>query len=187
MVNVPWYMLSPSPITIIQYILLAWIAYRFFIKNVTYKRASKLMALCDSAFIVAFFVVITDAVWCACCALKWTPLYPQDTWQITSSFLRDIAGSILFYLFIGNYFKHGILTFSRLTKISLVVNVVMSALWFALAPSIGYTDYTQAWKLGYSTSFIISDLFFSHILMRIPLWVAFIAVFPKNIVNDRHH
>lgn len=172
-------MLSPSPLTMIQYIILIWIGYRFFIRNIMYKKFSKLMALCNSAFVVGLFVTITDTVWCAFCAFKWVPVYPQDTWQIICSFLRDIVGIVFFYLFIGNYFNHDLLKFSIVTKVSLLVNIMLMGLWFYLAPSIAYTDYIQAWKLGYPTSFIISDLFLSHFLMRIPLWIAFITVFPK--------
>jgi hypothetical protein len=180
MVDVPWFMLSPGPASLAQYAILTFIGYRFFTKNVQYKRFSKLMALTDSAILVGLFVLGTDAVWCVACGLRWVPLFPQDTWQITSSFLRDVAATVFFFLFVGDYFRKGTLRFTFQTKYALLLCVVEMALWFGLAPSIPYTDYIQAWKLGYPAQFIIADFIFSHFLTRIPLWIAFVGVFPKD-------
>jgi hypothetical protein len=180
MADVPWWMLSPGPVSIAQYAILTLIGYRFFSKNVQYKRFSKLMALTDSAMLVGLFVLGTDTVWCAACGLRWVPLFPQDTWQITSSFLRDVVAVAFFFLFVGDYFRKGMLKVSFQTKYALLVCVVVMALWFGLAPSIAYTDYIQAFKRGYSAQFILADFVFSHFLTRIPLWIAFVGVFKKD-------
>jgi len=180
MPDVPWFMLSPGPASIAQYTILTLIGYRFFTQNIQYKRFSKLMALTDSAMLVGLFVLGTDAIWCAACGLRWTPLFPQDTWQITSSFLRDIVAAVFFLLFVGDYFRKGTLKVSFQTKYALLVCVVVMALWFELAPNIAYTDYIQAFQNGYSTQFILADFVFSHFLTRIPLWIAFVGVFKKD-------
>lgn len=180
MSDVPWFMLSPGPVSIIQYVILTFIGYRFFIKNVQYKRLSKLMALTDSAMLIGLFVLGTDAIWCVACGLRWAPLFPQDTWQITSSFLRDLVATVFFFLFVGDYFRKGTLRFTFQTKYALLVCAVVIALWFGLAPNIAYTDYVQAFKNGYSTQFIMADFIFSHFLTRIPLWIAYVGVFEKD-------
>lgn len=180
MADVPWFMLSPGPVSLVQYAILVFIGYRFFLKNVEYKRLSKIMALTDSTILVGLFVLGTDAVWCAACGLRWAPLFPQDTWQITSSFLRDIVATAFFFLFVGDYFRKGTLKVSFQTTCGLFMCVMVMALWFGLAPSIAYTDYIQAYKNGYSAQFILADFIFSHFLTRIPLWIAFIGVFPKD-------
>lgn len=173
---VPWYMLSPSPVSILQYLILSWIVSRHLIKTVEYKRFPQLLSFVDGFMIMGFFVVLCDAFWCIFCALKWLPLFPQDLIQILSSFARDAVACFMLFLLIGDYFLNGVIRMKRGSWILLGFCILSLGLWFLLAPSIAYTDYTFAWKAGYPLSFVFTDFVFSHFLMRIPLWLLIVSV-----------
>lgn len=174
MVDVPWFMLSPSPVSLIQYAVLTWIIGDYLLKNIEYRRAPRVMSLIEGFFVVAFFVCITDAFWCSFTMLKWVPLHPGDAFQIGSSLLRDLVAALLFFLFIGDYFRQKVLNFSSSVSFWLLICFVSQAAWFWLAPSPAFTDYTYAWKHGYPWISICFSWAISHFIMRIPLWIAII-------------
>ena len=163
-------MFSPSPVSLAQYAVLSWVIARHLLKKVEYKRVPRLVSLVDGFFVVAFFVVVTDAFWCLFCILRWLPLFPNDLVQIVSSFFRDVAGAALFFLLIGGYFRNGVLDFKR-TVPWLFVCFVSQGLWFLLAPSLAFTDYVYAFRHGFSLWFVLGSFVFSHFVMRLPLWV----------------
>lgn len=170
--QLPWFMYSPSPISLMQYAILAWIFWGYFLKNVQYSRHPRIMAALDAAFTVAFFVVITDAFWCVFCVLKWLPLFPGDALQIYSSLGRDLAAAALFGIIIFDHFKSRVLEFSRTVMGWLILCFGAQAIWFDLAPSPAFTDPTFAWRHGYPLEVVLFTFLISHFLMRIPLWLA---------------
>lgn len=172
--QLPWFMYSPSPVSFLQYAILAWIFWGYFLKNVEYKKHSRIMAAIDGLFLVAFFVVLTDSFWCIHCITTWLPLYPGSILQIYSSLGRDLAAAALFGLMIFDQFKSGILQLSKTVIGWLLLCFVSQWLWFSLAPSPAFTDYTFAWRHGYPLEVILLSFFISHFLMRIPLWLALI-------------
>lgn len=176
MVDVPWFMLSPSPVSLFQYAVLTWIGARYLRARIDYKHP-RIMSLVQSFLVVAFFVVITDSIWAGFCAIRFVPIFPQDALQIISSFLRDLVGALLFFLLIGGYFRNGVLSFGSYVKAGLILCLISQALWFGMAPSPAYTDYTFAWRSGYSLEHILAAFFLSHFLMRLPLWMSIIAAF----------
>ena len=169
---VPWFMLSPSPVSLIQYAVLTWIMWGYLSRNVEFKKHARLHRLINSFFIVAFFVVLTDAFWVLFSILKWLPLYPGDALQICSSLGRDIMGAALFYVMIGGYFKQKILHFNSSVIFWMCVCFISQAAWFFFSPSPGFTDYTFAWRYGYPVEVVAGSWFLSHFIMRIPLWFA---------------
>ena len=173
---VPWFMLSPSPVSLIQYAVLTWILWGYLLKAVKYKKHPRILAATDAFFIVAFFVVLTDSFWCLFCVLKWLPLYPQDALQIYSSLGRDLVAAVLFWIFIWDHFKTGVLNFSKSAQFWLIICFVSQALWFWLAPSPAFTDYTFAWRHGFSSEFMLVAFAFSHFIMRVPLWLALLNI-----------
>jgi len=179
MVDVPWYMLSPSPVSLIQYVILSWILSRYLLKKVKYTRAPRIMSLIDSFFVVAFFVCITDGFWCLFTAIKWLPLHPEDFLIMGCSLGRDLLGAALFFLMIGGYFKHKILVANSTVVFWVLVCFISQVVWFLLAPSPGFTDYVYAWRHGYSFWIIISSWILSHFVMRIPLWIAILKTRSK--------
>lgn len=181
MAEVPWFMLSPSPISLLQYAILSWILSRHFLKTVEYKRDAKLFSLLDGFFVTAFFVLLGDIVWSVFCAVKWLPVYPGDLQQIFSSILRDLLGLLLFWMFIAGYFKEKVLSFSRDVKTYLICMVLMQGVWFWIAPSPAITDYTFAFRHGYPLHIVLGSLFLSHFLIRIPQWIAIKKTMEKTI------
>jgi len=176
--DVPWFMFSPSPVSLIQYVILSWILSRYLLKKVKYNRVPCIMSMIDSFFVVAFFVVVTDGFWCLFCIFRWLPLFPDDLVQIVSSFFRDVAGAALFFLLIGGYFRNGVLNFRR-TVPWLFVCFVSQGLWFLLAPSPAFTDYTYGFRHGYSFWVVAGSWILSHFVMRIPLWIAILKTRSK--------
>lgn len=178
MSDVPWFMLSPSPVSLIQYVVLIWMGSRFLQKRVKYKHARS-TSLVQSSLAVGFFVVLTDSFWAGFCALKFIPMFPQDAQQILFSFGRDLVAALLCFLLIGGHFITGVLSFDLIVKSGLFLCFQAQALWFLMAPSPAYTDYTFAWRHGYSLEFIVATWLLSHFIMRLPLWMSIIAAF-KN-------
>ena len=177
--NVPWFMLSPSPLSLIQYTVLTCILWKCISKNVEYRRFPRVMSLIDSFFVVAFFVCITDAFWCLFAAIKWLPLYPADLIQIVTSMMRDVVAALLFFLFIGGYFKSKILKW-RTPVMWVSFSFITQAVWFWLAPSPLFTDYIFAWRHGASSYIIVGGWILSHWIMRIPLWIGIIKTRSLN-------
>ena len=178
MADVPWYMLSPSPVSLIQYAVLTWIGSRFLMKRVKYVHP-RIMSLVQAVLIVVFFVVITDSFWAGFCVLKFTPMFPQAAHQIIFSVARDLVAALLCFLLIGGYFITGVLSFDIIVKAGLFLSLQAQAMWFLLAPSPAYTDYTFAWRHGYPLEFVVATWILSHFIMRLPLWMSIIAAF-KN-------
>lgn len=178
MSDMPWFMLSPSPVSLIQYALLTWIGSRYLRERIDYKHP-RIMSLIQSFLVVAFFVVITDSFWAGFQAWKFIPMFPQDANQILFSFARDIVAAFLFFMLIGGYFRTGVLSYGVPVIAGLFLNLEAQALWFLLAPSPAYTDYTFAWRSGYPLDFILWIWIISHLIMRLPLWMSIIAAF-KN-------
>lgn len=174
--SLPWFMYSPSPVSLMQYGILTFILWGYMLKAATYRKHARLMAAIDAFFTVAFFVVFTDSFWCLFCILKWLPLYPGDALQIYSSLGRDLLASGLFGLFIWDHIKAGVLNLNKNVYFWLIVSFVAQAFWFYLAPSITFTDYTQAWLQGYDSSAVFLVFLISHFLMRIPLWMALLNI-----------
>ena len=174
-----WFMLAPSPVSLVQYAILTWFLSRYLIKKVEYRRAPQLFSLIDGFMIVALFVLIGDLFWCLFCILKWLPLFPWDLIQIVTSLLRNVVGIILFFLLIGDHFFNGVLTFGRSVKFWLLIMFLSQGIWFLWAPSPAYTDYVFAWRHGYSFETIFTSFLLSHFVMRIPLWMSIFSAF-KN-------
>lgn len=182
--EVPWFMLSPSPMSLAQYAILSFVMSRYFLKTVEYRRAPQLLSLIDGFLVSAFFVVLTDGFWCLFCSLRWLPLYPGDLVLMVHSILRDAAASSLFLLLILAHFKSGVLQFSRRVLGFVLLSFFSQAAWFALAPSPAYTDYTYAWRHGASLELVIAGFFLSHFLMRLPLWAAILSTRKEQGIID---
>ena len=171
MLDVPWFMLSPGIGSLSQYAVLTWILSRHLLKTVNYKRAPQLLSLVEGFMIVAFFVVVTDAFWCFFCALRWLPTFPQNLLQIVSSFFRDVAAAALFFFMIGGYFRNGVLNFKKIMP-WLLLCFVSQGIWFLLAPSMPYTNYIYAYRIGFPSDFVFGSFILSHFVMRVPLWIS---------------
>lgn len=172
--NVPWFMLSPSPVSLIQYAALTWIMWGYTSKSVKYPKHGRILSLLDAFFVVAFFVCITDAFWVVLTIVKWLPLHPGSALQIFSSLGRDVVSALLFGLLICDHFKSGKLNFIPSSLFWLGVCAAAQSIWFFLAPSPVFTDYVYGWRHGAEAGIIMGSWILSHFIMRIPLWLAII-------------
>jgi len=170
--DVPWFMLSPSPVSLIQYAVFTWIMWGYFVKAAKYKKHPRLMSLLDGFFVVAFFVCVTDAFWVIFTMFKWLPLYPGDFWLLLQSLIRDVAGASLFFLMIYDHVKSGVIKISSSVVFWIVICFLMQYVWFSYAETPGSTDYVFAWRHGYEINYVIASWSLSHWIMRIPLWIA---------------
>lgn len=155
--DLPWWTLSPSPFTILFYLLLIGYTMRQLKCRTLTKRFT------DSFFLVGFTILFLDSFWILACLLRFGALYPNSLIQLLAALGRNITGLIFCYLFIGPYFKT-IFKPNKKTLIMFLVDLCFLSSWFLLAPSPAYTDWTYAIKKSYNFSIIITSFFISHIL-----------------------
>jgi len=153
--DVPWFMLSPSPVSFIQYAVLTWIMWSYFSRVGKYRKYPRLMSLLDAFSVVIVFVCITDAVWVSLTIWRWLPFHPDSALQIFSSLGRDIVGALVFLLMIWDHFKNGNLDFMSSSVFWLGVCAAAQFVWFAFSPSQIFTDYIWAYKSGSDIGIII--------------------------------
>lgn len=173
MIDVPWFMLSPSPVSLIQYAVLTYFVARK-LSGAWWKRAVQ------GILVTMLFVLIGDAIWAGLCSARWISLFPQDAWQIITSFLRDILGAGVMFLMIGDLFLEKKLRFDGLPLFFLFVCFCFQLIWFTLAPSPAFTDYTFAWRHGYSLDVVFVSWILGHWIMRIPLWLGIWAILKNH-------
>lgn len=176
MIETPWFMLSPSPVSLIQYAALSWILWGYFLRAAKYEKHARILSLLDAFFTVALFVCLTDAIWVALTMKFWLPLHPGDLWLLIQSLIRDFCGAGLFGLLVFDHFRSGVLELSKSAVFWLLVCALSQAAWFALAPSPVFTDYVYAWRHGSELWIVVFSWILSHWIMRIPLWLAIINV-----------
>lgn len=174
--DVPWWMLSPSPVSLIQYAVLIWIFWGYMMRTVKYEKHGRILAFCEAAVIVFLFVLVTDSFWCFFTAMRWLPLFPGDALQIFSSLGRDLLAAGVLGMFIWDRFKERVLDFNIRAHFWLMICFVSQAAWFLLAPSPAWTDYTYAWRHGSDIGIIMGSWILSHWIMRIPLWLALVNI-----------
>jgi hypothetical protein len=181
--EIPWFMKSPSPWTLIIWGILAVWASRILVKRVSYRRArlAWLLAFVDSALILGFLVLVTDLFWCVACGLRfglYFPFYP-DVYGLILSAARDAAGMIFLGLLVWDNFRQKIVSFSRLTYLVLIGYVFFLAAWFGLAPDPSFVDWNYAFKYGYPAVRILQDFLISHVVGRSFIVVLFYSVFRR--------
>ena len=162
--DVPWFALSPSPFSIIFYVLLTAYVARTLLQRTDVKHDKYPVAITDAILIVGFFVVILDALWVVTCAIRFGSLYPDDVLHLLTCGARDVAAAIFCYLFIGYHFKENRLKFTARTWILLAVNSWFLTLWFILSPTPAYTDWTFAIRHDYPLSIVVQSFLTSHVV-----------------------
>lgn len=179
--ELPWYMKSPSPWTLAIWLILTIWGSRILVKQIHYRRPrlAWLLAFVDSALILGFLVLITDLLWCVACGLRFGPYFPfyPDVYGLILAAARDVAGLVFLGLMVWDNFKQRILAFSTLSYLSLAGYVVFLACWFCLAPDPSFTDWTFAFKYGYPATRVLQDFLISHVLGRLFIVVLFYSVF----------
>lgn len=162
--DVPWWALSPSPFSIIFYLILTLYITKKLCIHAEYKRFKHLTAFTDAIFIVGFFVVSLDFIWIIICYLRFSSMYPDSSFNLIVCAGRDLAAVLLCYLFTASHFKNKLIKASEITWILLSVNIVFLATWFFLSPTPAYTDWTFGIRHDYPLSTILTSFLTSHII-----------------------
>ena len=177
--NVPWYALSPSPFTIIFWLILVFWGAKQLLKRTEYRRWKLLNAFTDSVFILGFIVLLGDLTWVVFCGLRFGWTYPDSVLQLVFSGGRNVAGIMFCFLLIGSHFKNGVLTFSSKTGGLLIVNGFFIFVWFLLAPSPAFTDWTFAIRHGFPLETVLTSFFISHVVGKSLLTIVFVTIWRK--------
>lgn len=162
--DVPWWALSPSPFSIIFYLILAVYITRKLLCHVEYRRFKHITAFTDSIFIVGFFVVSLDFIWVIVCYLRFSSLYPESSFNLILCAMRDLTAVILCYLFTASHFKNKLIKASKTTWTLIFINIIFLTAWFILSPTPAYTDWTYAIRHDYPMSTILTSFLTSHII-----------------------
>lgn len=164
MSTLPWWALSPSPFSILFYLILIAFTMRKLLQRINYKRLKYLVAFTDAFFTVGFMVVFLDLIWVIACALRFGSAYPNSLFQLAMSAGRNIVGLILCYLLIGRHFQNGLIHIKDSTIFLFYVNVIFLAVWFSLSASPAWTDWTFAIRHDYPASTVMTSFFISHVV-----------------------
>jgi len=146
-----------------------------------FRRWSKLLALTDAVCFIGFFVFQLDAFWIICSGLKWGPMFPwSETFQLIMCLGRDLVGAGFCFMFIFEYFKDRRIWPNVITLFGYVVTLSFIAIWFILAESPAYTDWTFALRYGFPPSVAIVSFTLSHVLGRALWCIIYFSVFDRG-------
>jgi len=145
-------------------ILIAYTMKKIFKDLVVMRKRDYLLAFTDAFLIVGFVVLFTDTLWIFASGFRFGWFYPDSVLQLVFAGGRNVAGLVLCYMLIGNYFKQGILKFTETTALVLFMNVSFLIFWFVASPTPAFTDWTFAIRHDYSTSIVLLSLFVSHVI-----------------------
>lgn len=176
MSDIPWFALSPSPFSIIFWLVLIIWGARRLLRKVEYRRLKYLNALTDTFFVLGLVVLSTDLMWVLICALRFGSLYADSVLQLVLYAARDVAGMLFCYLLTSQYFKKEIFHFNRKTVASYLLNLTFLAIWFACAEGPWFTDWTYAIRYDYSAAVIWTAFFISHVIGKIIVWLIYYSL-----------
>ena len=174
--EVPWFALSPSPFSIIFYLLLIFLGMRKLIPKVKYKRFKHLILFTDCIFIVGLIVLILDSVWIMICLARFGLYYPNSVLQLIFSLGRNLLGIILCYYLIGSFFQRRICSINKKTQFLFYLNAFFMFVWFYLAPSPAWTDWTFAIRYDYPFEVIVSSFLISHLLGKSLVALTYLSI-----------
>ncbi len=174
MTELAWWMLSPSPFTLAFYAACslygAWKIRRIY--GDSYKRLKFLTALTDAVFMFGFLVVLLDSIWIIICGLRFGWVFPNSVPQLLASLFRNAMILALCYLYAHRYLQARA---TDKTFLMIVVNVAFMAVWFAVSPSPAWTDWTYAFRNGYSWATVITSFFVSHVVGKTLVGLTFLT------------
>lgn len=178
----PWWMKSPSPFTIAQWILLTFLGgfYIYFKGFHAPTSRHKLYLLSCVAATLGFVVLSSDFVWSLGSLLRWHTIHPDSVLQMIYILLRDVAGCVFCLFLMAPLIHDNYVTWTRLTTGLWIGNVIFFILWFGLASSPAWTDWTYAFKRGLPWIFIWKAFFISHVVGRVITSGIYLSLFNRK-------
>jgi len=181
MAELEWWMKSPSPFTLIIWLLFTlWITHKI-IKKVKYRRWQLLNAFTDGLFTVGLVVLVGDFMWVAACLLRFGMEYPfyPDVFQLLLCLARDAVGAVFCFLLVKHLFDNGFLRFDGHFILATMLNASFLALWFISADSPAWTDWTYALRYNFPLEVVVRSFVLSHVVGRIFLFIMLYSLLRK--------
>ncbi len=178
LVELPWYVKSPSPWTVVFWSLL--VAYGYFHYS-GYKDTAKrkIVALADVGLILAFLVLVQDSFFCIGQQVRFGYLYPGD-YSAVLSLARNVLGMVFIYPFsVGPAQRSGLIHLGFFHGYYFFVMALCSAVNFAVAPDPGWTDWTWAIQHGLSFKRVLDAFLISHVGFKALFVPFFVEAFRK--------
>jgi len=160
MLEVPWFMLSPSPYSLTVWSIMAYFQAKQ-LKPSSLKQWMKGFSI--SAFTLGFIVLPFDTMWVTFQNARFGYMYPDERWfTLFSSSLRNLL--ILILCIYETREVHKFLNFKALRK--LIIFIFLFFVWFGFASDPSWTDWTYAYRFnfGYLRTFLA--FLISHGLMK---------------------
>ena len=176
MIDVPFWVKSPSPFTLIFWLVLALWGNLHIKGKIKYKRFPLLAGLTDSIFVVGLMAFSYDTLWVVCQGLKFGSLYPADLFDLFKSLLRNLGFLGLCTVYCYPLFKKKIIGIKKITLILLGIEVVYFGLWFMFAPNISWTDWTFAIRYNFPNDRVVQAFIISHVIGKLIQGLIFISL-----------
>lgn len=163
MIEIPWWVKSPSPYTFIFWILLGLYG--------CYKLKPKglrdwIVKFSTCAFVVGLVILPFDLLWTINQALTFGHLHPSDLAELLPLFNLKLILWIVCLYECRNMFKEK-QSLKLMELFYLVLYIPFMMVWFTLAKSPSWTDWTYAFRFGCPgcvRDIIIKSFFISHVL-----------------------
>lgn len=177
--EVPFWARSPSPFTFVFWILLALWGNLHIRGKIQYKRFQRVMSVIDSIFVVGLIALSYDSLWIVFQAIRFRHFFPGDVLELIIRLIQNLG---LFAICIFNaypLFKKKILKLSKVTKFFIFLELAYFVFWFSFAPSMAFTDWTYAIRMGFEPIIVIGAFNISHVLGKLIQGLIFISLFQK--------
>lgn len=177
--SIPWFAYSPSPFSVLMYIVMIIYAAWKIGKSVN---RSRLLRLTDGFFVSGLAVLPTDAAWVLASAVRWGPLFnfEKHVWPLILCFGRDVAGTVFCLMFVYWLFQQKILKVTKITVAAYILNAVYLVFWFGLSSSPEFTDWTFALRHNAAPAVVLQSFVLSHIIGRIVFMPIFLSLFKSG-------
>jgi len=160
MLDVPWYMLSPSPYSLAVWSFLAYFQAKK-LNPFSWREWMKAFSIC--AFTLGFVVLPFDCLWVIFQNIRFGYLYPDERWfTLFSSLARNLL--LLLLCIYESREVHEYLNFTALS--GHVDFIILFTIWFGLAPDPSWTDWTYAYRFGYGGVRTAEAFLISHVFMK---------------------
>ena len=161
MIEVPWYMLSPSPYTLTVWSVLAIYQAK---KLGASSLKERMYSFAISIFSLGLIVLPFDSLWVIFQSVKFGYLYPGEVYfTLFSSLFRNLLVFLL-CVYETREIKDKLNIYCL---IELFWFIPLFFVWFGLAPDPSWTDWTYAWRFGYGNQRTFLAFVISHGVMKI--------------------
>ncbi len=176
---VPWWALSPSPMTLAFYSVLAFYG--------AYKLGSRtkwewVTNFAESAFLIGVVILPFDSCWQLFQWFKFGYLYPEEVVMVGNVLIRNV--SVLSLCLLSSWKLSDRTLLIDLKKgVFVLLPIVFLLLNFLFLSDPGWTDWTYGMRFASSASWVLSYL--SSLPIRFMLGFVFVALWKDNFIVGR--